>query len=118
MKTIVAATIISFVCASSAFAECYGDAAQAFGCGISRGNEATLESFGDSRNEVQPDYGYSRPIRASDLFSEQETIGLYRRLYSGWHGNRWSEQTFRNTINRGTQPVRTFGNLPFSNPMY
>jgi hypothetical protein len=118
MKTIFAATALSLVCASSAFAECYGDAAQAFGCGISRGQEARLESFGDSRNEVVPDYGYSRPIRADELFSQQDTIAAYRRLYNGWRGNRWSEQAFRNSMNRGSEPVRAFGNLPFTGPRF
>jgi len=118
MKSIVAAIVISLVCASSAFAECYGDAAQSFGCNISRGNEDSLESFGDSRNQVVPDYGYARSISANDLFTQQETINFYRRAYTGWRGNRWSEQTFRNSINRGTQPIRTFGNLPFARPRF
>lgn len=120
MKTIFAVTAISLMCASSAVAECYGDAAQAFGCGVSRNQEATLESFGNSRNEVVPDYGYgyARQISAEDLFSHQHTLQAYRRLYNGWRGNRWSEQAFRNSMNRGTQPVRSFGNLPFAGPRF
>ena len=121
MKTIVAAITTSLLCASSAFAQCYGDAAQAFGCGgISRGQEATLEAFGNSKNEVVPDYGYgnARQISADELFSQQDTINAYRRLYNGWRGNRWSEQAFRNSINRSSQPIRAFGNLPFSRPRF
>jgi hypothetical protein len=118
MKTIIAATALSLVCASSAFAQCYGDAAQAFGCGVSRAQEATLESFGTSKNDVVPDYGYARPVRADDLFSHEETINAYRRLYNGWRGNNWSEQSFRNSMNRGSQPLRSFGNLPLSRPRF
>jgi hypothetical protein len=118
MKTIIAAIALSLVCASSAFAQCYGDAAQAFGCGVSRAQEATLESFGNSKNNIAPDYGYARPVRADDLFSYEESINAYRRLYNRRRGNSWSEQSFRDSMNRGSQPLRSFGNLPLSRPRF
>jgi hypothetical protein len=121
MKTLLTATVLSFVCVSSAYAQCYGEAAQAFGCGISRGQESGLETFGDAKNEVVPDYGYgyARHISAEDLFTHQERIHAYRRIYRGnARGNRWSEQAFRNSVTRGNQPVRTFGNLPFAAPRF
>lgn len=119
MRILIATLALSLFCTSSSFAQCYGEAAQAFGCGVQRGQEATLESFGDgSRNEVVPDYGYARPISTADLFSHQETIGFYRRLYTGWRGNRWAEQTFRNSMNSGARPIRSFGNLPFARPRF
>lgn len=118
MRTILGALCLSFVFASSAMAQCYGDAAEAFGCGVSTANEDTLESFGDSRNEVVPDYhGNSRPITASDLFSHQETMNHYKRVYMG-RGNRWSEQAFRNSVNRSAQPLRAWGSRSLTRPRF
>lgn len=118
MRTILAAICLTLCFASNSHAQCYGEAASAFGCGISRGQEDTLESFGDSRNEVRPDYGYSRPISSHDLFTTQQTIGFYRRLYTGWRNNRWSEQAFRDSMNFGARPIRSYGNLPFARPNF
>lgn len=118
MRTILAAIFVTLSFSSTSFAQCYGEAAAAFGCGVSRGQEDTLESFGDSRNQVVPDYGYSRQISASDLFTTQQTIGFYRRLYTGWRNNRWSEQAFRDSMNFGSRPIRAYGNLPFSGPQF
>jgi hypothetical protein len=118
MRSLLAALCTTLCFASTSFAQCYGDAAAAFGCGVSRGQEDTLESFGDSRNQVIPDYGYSRPISAADIFSTQETVGFYRRIYTGWRNNRWSEQAFRNSMNAGSQPIRAFGNIPFTRPQF
>jgi hypothetical protein len=119
MKTLLCALTLSVVFTSSAYAQCYGDAADAFGCGVSRPNEATLESFGDSRNEVVPDYyGNSRPISASELFSEQETLNYYRRLYRGWRGNNWSESALRNSMNSQSRPLRPIGNTPSVGPRF
>lgn len=118
MRPLFALFFVTFCFASTSFAQCYGDAAAAFGCGIPRGQEDTLESFGDSRNEVRPDYGYSQQISASQLFSTQETVGFYRRLYTGWRNNRWSEQAFRDSMNFGARPIRSYGNVPFARPQF
>lgn len=118
MRTILAAFCLSLCCATSSFAQCYGDAARAFGCSVSRGQEASLETFGESRNQVVPDYGYARSMSYNDLFSEQETRGYYRRIYNQWRNNRWSEQAFRDSMNYGAQPIRSFGNLPFARPRF
>ena len=118
MRTVLGALCLSFVFASSAMAQCYGDAAAAFGCGVPAAKEDTLESFGDSRNEVAPDYyGNSRYITANDLFSHQETINQYKRIYLG-RGNRWSEQAFRNSLDRSAQPIRTWGNRQLTRPRF
>jgi hypothetical protein len=118
MKTVLGALCLSFVFASSAMAQCYGDAAAAFGCGVSAPNEDTLESFGDSRNEVAPDYyGNSRQLTASDLFSHQETMNHYKRIYMG-RSNQWSEQALRNSVNRSAQPIRTWGNRQLTRPRF
>ena len=67
MKSYVALALIIFSTASSASAECYGDAANAFGCGISRRSEATLETFGSSSNYVVPDYGTPQRLTVDDV---------------------------------------------------
>jgi hypothetical protein len=119
MKMILSALSLSFIFASSALAQCYGDAAESFGCRVSAPNEDTLESFGDSRTEVAPDYyGYSRQATANDLFSHQESMQRYKRIYSGWHGNRWSEQAFRNSVNRSAQPIRAWGSRQLTRPRF
>jgi hypothetical protein len=119
MRSLLGALSLCVVFASSAYAQCYGDAAEAFGCGISRPNEATLESFGDSRNEVLPDYyGSSRPISVHDLFSQQETINFYRRIYRGGRSTTGAEQALRRSMNSQSQPIRSFGNLPFTQPRF
>jgi len=119
MRTILSALCLSVVIVSPALAQCYGDAADAFGCGVSRPSQASLESFGDSRNEVVPDYyGDSRPVSVSELFSQQETMNYYRRLYRGWRGNNWSESALRNSMNSQSQPLRRFGNTPSAAPRF
>lgn len=119
MKALLCALSFSVVVASPAFAQCYGDAAKAFGCGVSSATEASLESFGDSKNEVLPDYyGNSRPISASELFSHQETMNYYRRLYRGWRGNNWSESALRNSMNSQSQPLRRSGGMPTTSPRF
>jgi hypothetical protein len=119
MKTLLCALALSGIFVSPAFAQCYGDAAEAFGCGVSRSDEANLESFGDSKNEVVPDYyGNSRPISASELFSHEETMNYYRRLYRGWRGNNWSESALRNSMNSQSQPLRRFSNMPATGPRF
>jgi hypothetical protein len=118
MRTLLSALCLSIVFASPVFAECYGDAAEAFGCGVPRSNDSSLESFGDSRDEVLPDYyGNARPISASDLFSHQEMVSFYRRIYRG-RTNNWSEATFRNSMNRQSGPLRRFTNTPSVAPRF
>jgi hypothetical protein len=119
MRTVLSALCLSILSAGSAFAQCYGDAAEAFGCGVSRSNEAALESFGESGNEVLPNYhGNSRTISASELFSHEETLNYYRRLYRGYRGNNWSEAAFRNSMNSQAQPLRRFRNTPPTGPRF
>ena len=113
MKAILSAITLSMVFTSTAFAQCYGDAAQAFGCGVSSPSQSTLESFGDSRNDVVPNYyDDARPVRAGDLFSPQETLGFYRRLYQNGNGSNFSESAFRNSVNSQARPLRAFRRFP------
>lgn len=118
MKTILAVICLSVLCSSSASAQCYGEAAQAFGCGISRGQEDSLESFGDSRNDVLPEHGASRRFSVDDLFTTQEQMAMYRRIVLGGRTNRYVEGTFRNSMNSGARPIRRQGNLPFTGPRF
>ncbi|MEY4667311.1 MAG: hypothetical protein RL518_10 [Pseudomonadota bacterium] len=119
MRSLLGALCLCIAFSSSAAAQCYGDAAEAFGCGGSRASQGTLESFGDSRDEVLPDYyGNSRPVSAQELFSYQETMNFYRRLYRGGRGYGWSDQAFRRSMNSQSQPIRQFGNLPFAQPRF
>ena len=119
MRTLLCALSLSDIFVSPALAQCYGDAADAFGCGVSRPSEASLESFGDSRNDVVPDYyGNSRAISTSELFSQEETMNYYRRLYRGWRGNNWSESALRNSMNSQSQPLRRSNNIPAIGPRF
>jgi hypothetical protein len=119
MRTLLGAFCLSIVFASSAMAQCYGDAAEAFGCSVSATNQDTLESFGDTRNEVAPDYyGNSRQLTAADLFSHDESMKRYKRIYMGGGVNRWSEQTFRDSMNRQAEPIRAFGNRALTRPRF
>ena len=119
MKHILLALCLSIACASPVFAECYGDAAEAFGCGVSRPTEDSLESFGESRGEVLPDsYANARQISASELFSHEETVNHYRQIYRSFRGSSWSEADFRNSMNRQSQPLRRFISRPMGAPRF
>lgn len=90
------------ITAANAHAECYGDAADQYGCGnafVSQGrNEGTLERFGGSNDgPIIIDNGaYGRSASPYDVFSPEEERRMYRnavlsagtRNVSRGYGNR------------------------------
>lgn len=118
------ACVSASVCASAwilasgisiASAQCYGDAAQAFGCGVSRASEGTLSRFGDEPTEVLPDYGTSRTMSVDDLFTPQEQRQMYKALVMRRGQLQRSNNTLYRTMEANQRPLRPSGNLPFPN---
>ena len=118
MKLYVALALAFVSTISSASAECYGDAAQAFGCGISRQSEATLETFGSSTNYVVPDYGQARTLTVDDVYSPREDFQNFKRAVRARRTNRWVESTFNRSMSSSARPLRAFGNVRFLPPRF
>jgi hypothetical protein len=121
MRTIIFSLILTFATTSVANAQCYGDAANSFGCGVSQNSEDSLQQFGGNKNQVLPVYD-SRGSYHDYAFSDRETRTFYRRAVRGrWPNNMnysWSQRTYINTMNASGNPVRTFGNLPWARPRF
>lgn len=118
MKLYVAIALAIVSTISTASAECYGDTAQAFGCGISRQSEASLETFGTSGNYVVPDYGTPRTLTVDDVYSPREDFQNFKRAVRGRRTNRWVEQTYNRSMMSSARPLRAFGNIRFLRPRF
>jgi hypothetical protein len=118
MKSYVALALIIFSTISSASAECYGDAAHAFGCGVSRRSEATLETFGSSSNYVVPDYGTPQGLTVDDVYSPREDFQNFKRAIRTRRSNRWVENTYNRSMQSTARPLRSFGNVRFLRPRF
>ena len=118
MKLYVGLAIAIVSTISTASAECYGDAAQAFGCGISRRSEATLETFGSSSNYVVPDYGAQDTLTVDDVYSPRENFQNFKRAIRGRRTNRMVESTYNRSMMSTARPIRSFGNVRFLRPRF
>lgn len=121
MRTLIITLALLVSISSSAQAQCYGDAATAFGCGAQKSSGDTLERFGGKGNQVLPVYDNQGSYH-DYAFSDRETRMFYRRAVRGrWQYNMgypWSQRTYINTMNASGNPVRTFGNLPLTRPRF
>lgn len=87
MKLAVYATALCvLITTSSAYAECYGDAADQYGCGntlVAQGRSVgTLERFGGSNDGpiIIDNGGYGRSASPYDVFSPEDERRMYRNL--------------------------------------
>lgn len=103
-------------CASSAQAECYGDAADMYGCGSAAATaskkasrQGSLEHFGDTSDPVLPDIANPQDQTASDVITPQERRRMLRSIVMGNSRRTLSERSFIQTMNQSGRPIRRSG---------
>lgn len=105
--------------ASSARAECYGDAAAMYGCAPVQGAQAAprsgagnLERFGASEAPVLPDTRYRDPQggTASDVITAEERRRMLRGIVLG-NRRTYSQGSHIQAVNASGRPVRRSGTV-------
>ncbi len=113
-----ATTIALFVAAlvasaPAAQAQCFGETADAYGCGVSAPREGTLQSFGPSNQVVIPAYNYGRPNQSvfDGLFTKQEQRSMLRHIViSNLSRSHMANQAFARSMNYNARALRRQGN--------
>ena len=96
----------------SAHAQCYGDSAHSFGCGVQAGSSDELEIFGDSKSRgIMPEYDLGDPLSADNLFTDQERRQMYRRIITSGKGGNQSNAAFTQSMDSAARPNRRLGTV-------
>jgi hypothetical protein len=107
--------------ANLASAECYGDAAEAYGCGApapvsakrSSRPASALESFGSSDEPVLPDLRYgTNGSDSDDVISPEERRQMMRSIVLGRGGNTASQAAHQQAVNSAARPLRRAQAMP------
>ena len=106
---------------STARAECYGEAATAYGCGVPAntgvnmaGRSApSLEAFGSTEAPVLPDTGYyNQPQGSTDVITPEEQHRMMRNIVLGKGGSNPARSAQMRAVNSAAQPIRRSGSFP------
>jgi hypothetical protein len=114
------AVILGSTLVSSAYAECYGDAAEAYGCGTQGATgpkkasrpPASLESFGSNDGPVLPNLGYNQDSESDDVITPEERRQMMRSIVLGRTGSSTSQADHQRAINSSARPLRRSGSMP------
>ena len=104
--------VLTTVISSTAHAECYGDAVQAFGCqntGAPTSRGGDLVRFGEEPAPIIPDYyGRASGYSSDDLVSVEERRSMMRDIML--RGGRTSQSmgSQNQAINASQRPLRIF----------
>lgn len=109
---LVSSVLIGFT--AGAHAECYGDAANMYGCNNgaqtspSRG-AGELERFGGESDQVLPHTGATSAerITTDDLFTHEEQRRMLKSIVTSG-GNTYSKGAFVRSMHAGARPLRRF----------
>jgi hypothetical protein len=98
---------------TSAQAECYGDAAEAYGCGSTIKREGTLERFGgsDSRPIIidNGNYGHTKRSPYDNLFTPEEERKMFKSVVLGASkGNGMSNGYQNRSYRSNSRALRTY----------
>jgi hypothetical protein len=101
-------------------AECYGDAAEAYGCGAptatgtkrSTRPAPSLESFGGGDGPVLPNLGYNQNPDSEDVITPEERRRMMRSIVLGRGGASGSESAHQSAINNAGRPLRRASAMP------
>ena len=116
MRTI-SAILISLMCVSVAInaeAECYGDAAEAYGCGSNFKREGSLERFSggaDNRPIIIDNGNYGQQNRSpyDDLFTPEETRRMFKSVVVGANRSNGMANGYQNRSYRSnSRALRTY----------
>ncbi len=106
---------------SSVEAECYGDAADAYGCGVPAQRTVgkhpkrgpSLEKFGSDEAPVLPDVGYyNQGQSASDVITPEERHRMMRGIVLGRSIPTRSRTAQMQAVNSAARPIRRSGAMP------
>ena len=109
MRSIIFSLIASLALgfSSSASAQCFGDAAQAYGCGVSAPREGTLQTFGTAGKPVVPYYGPKGRSPFDGLFTPWEQRQMLRGIVmNNMTRARFANQAFQRSVNSNANPIR------------
>ena len=105
----VAALIVSV--AGTANAECFGEAADAYGCGVAAPQEGSLASFGTQGQAVMPRYAPMGGSPFDGLFSRAEHRQMLRGIVIGnMNGARSASNAFARAVNSNARALRKSNN--------
>jgi hypothetical protein len=99
----------------SAYAQCYGDAAAMYGCGVQGASQAkrpegNLEYFGESRAPVLPDVAYNQGNSVSDeVVTNQDRRRILRSIVLGGGRRPYSQRSHVQAINNSGRALRRTG---------
>lgn len=101
----VAALALSF--SGSAQAQCFGETAAAYGCGVSAPQEGSLASFGTSGQAILPRYAQQNGSPFDGLFSPREQKAMLRNIVVGnLSGSRSASAAFNRAVNANSRALR------------
>lgn len=103
--------LLALATASHGYAECFGEAAEAYGCGVSAPQEGQLQQFASSNQGVVPYYGSPKRSPYDGLFTRQEQRQMLRSIVLGHlRGNQQAANAFNRAMNYNAQAIRRSGN--------
>ena len=112
--TVVAITAMAALMvgtAKTSHAECFGEAADAYGCGISAPQEGSLASFGSPGQAVVPRYAQGKGSPFDGLFSRNEHRQMLRSIVLGnLSGAQGASGAFNKAINSNSRALRRSNN--------
>lgn len=101
----VAALALGF--SGSAQAQCFGETAAAYGCGVSVAQEGSLTSFGAPGQAILPRYAQQKGSPFDGLFTPRENRDMLRNIVVGnLSGSRSASAAFNRAVNANARPVR------------
>lgn len=114
MRTVAAIliTLVTMTISAPASAQCYGDAAEMYGCGNQESaNSGQLVRFGGGSEVILPDTGYAQraeKISTDDLFTPQEQKNMLKAIVRGRTSGQ-SQAALNRAVNSAARPVRRIG---------
>ena len=114
------AVVVGSTLSSSAYAECYGDAAEAYGCGAQGTSgpkraarpPSSLESFGSNDGPVLPNLGVNQNSDSDDVITPDERRQMMRSIVLGRTGSSASQADHQRAVNSSARPLRRAGSMP------
>ena len=107
--TVVA--VLALALTTTAQAECFGEAADAYGCGMAGPQEGSLVSFGTQGQSVVPRYARASGSPFDGLFSATEHRQMLRGIViNNMNGARAASNAFNRAVNSNARALRKSNN--------
>lgn len=109
MRSLFVATVAAFALglSGSAQAQCFGETAAAYGCGVAAPQEGSLTSFGAPGQAILPRYAQQNGSPFDGLFSPREHREMLRNIVIGnLSGSRSASAAFNRAVNANSRALR------------